>query len=274
MKIKDLISVLQCFDEDKEFVLSDFFGEDDSDLFKIMEIDGRVCLCKPPECWESVKTFEEIGVNTWYNIYDEFHMYQRSTGDYVNYKYGDLKVGYENLIKDKEVYDDYQLYRSDDFRTVGGLKKFFDGVPDGTPLNIIISDEENSGKIHSIKKYTNEYLTGTIDNVDYELVEELGLVFGVKLYGSDDSLSLEGGRVWFGDDEVKFLLSDMLSQFFKDMNHHLSSHEKLKWGFFIENFWRELTNYYNIYRKVNGSTDSNGLVHLHDKKNVFKKYIH
>lgn len=267
MKIKDLKLLLSEFDDDLEIILSDYYGNWDKDIFQLSHVssvyggESYVRLCSAPECVEDLNEFDENAVKTVFNIHSVFNLYECSSGDYVNYQNGQLNRIYPNIVDDTLACDDDKVYKSDDFLTAGGLRKFFAGVPDGTPVNIKICGIGNL-KISIIRKCDCEYLCGTIDNVDYYNQTELFLIPSIELYGGD-LLSLKDSIIWWNEkEEVLQLIDSVLKEF------SIESKDKNV----VEEIYKKLCKYYHIHRKVNGSSDSNGLVHLYDKDKPFMKY--
>lgn len=267
MKIKDLKLLLGEFDEDLEIILSDYYSDWDKDIFQLSQVRGKyggesyVRLCSAPECVEDLNWVDENAEKTVFDIHSSFNLYDCSTGDYVNYQNGELNTIYHNISEDTQSCDEDEVYESTDFLTSGGLRKFFAGVPNGTPVNIKICGIGNL-KIQSIRKYDCEYLCGTIDNVDYYNQTELFLIPSIELYGGK-LLSLKDSVIWWNEkDEILQLIDSVLREFFmesKDIN-------------IVEEIYKKLCKYYHIHRRVNGSSDSNGLVHLYDENNPFMKY--
>lgn len=272
MNVSDLICVLEQFPSDCGVFLGDCFCCDVKNLFAVYDDGvGGVVLCDSPECVDGVGFLKENMGKVWFNVYDSFTLYDSMSGDYVSYRDGDLYGLYENLNSDICSCNDFDCYMSDDFLTVGGLKKFFDGVPNGTPVNLIVREGIEQGVINSIQKFDVEYLTGDVENVEYENITELGLVFGLPLYGSDDSLKLNDSVLKYEEEEIENLIKTNLKSFFTENNINLSDNEKESWLDFVVRLCESLHNYYDIYRRVNGSVDSNGLLHLYDMNEPFKK---
>lgn len=273
MKVKQLIEILETYPEDEEVYIGDMYNNHIQPIFKIHEVQDylstskSVRLCEKPHTANDIKTFEDVGENTWYNRYDEFELYDYKTGDLVKLNNDSFEVVYKNLNKDYDKWRECTEYQNPDFESVGGLKKFLNHLDEDMKINL--TTEYGCGVINSIRKAEVCYLVGTYDYVDEECRDELFIELGLELFGGG-LLSLKESVVPYKSTEVQRVIAKPLIKKFNELGIKLSDEENLEWGGVVEQILSDLYQYYHIYRRVNGSTDCNGYIHLYDEDNPFK----
>lgn len=276
LNVEQLIELLEKYPKDMEIVMSDFYTNHDEKIFKIAEVEDwtgekQVHLMSSPHYLQAIKTFEDIGENTTYNLVDEFKLY-KNDGDCVVWNKGAYETIYPNLQKNLCEYEDYMEYQSDDFHTVGGLRKFLESQPQNQKINISIGDCYQ-GVINKITQKEVDYFVG----VDYrngdvydETHKELFFELGLELYGSDSSLTLDGATIPYNSDELMKCLSKPLKDKFEEEKVELDTVEQFSWSRVIKEQQDLLYKYYDIFRRIDASHDCNGYYHLHEKEYPFK----
>ena len=273
MKVKQLIEILKTYPQDEEVYIGDMYDNNPQIIFKIHEVKDylstskSVRLCEKPYSVDDIKTFEDIGENTWYNRYDEFDLYDYESGDLIKLNNDSFEVVYKNLNKNYDRWSECAEYKNPDFMTVGGLKKFLNYLDEDMKINL--KSGYDIGVINSIRKGEVCYLVGTYDDVDEECREELFIELGLELFGGG-IISLNDSSLPFKSKEVQRVIAKPIIKRFNELGVDLTEEESLQWGQVVEDILMELNEWYEIKRRINGSRDCNGYIHLYDKENPFK----
>lgn len=275
MNVKQFIEILQEYPPEEEIFMGDIYNDNDWKIFKVCEIkdsmgDGKtVRICKAPHTVEDIKTFEDIGENNTYNVYDEFKLYSYKTGDCFTWKDDTFTLIYENLVKDNDMWETHNEYYSPDLHYVGGLIKFLQCFDKNTKVNLRLCDGYGSGVIHKAYLENVCYLVGTYDNVDEECQDELFFEYGKELYGGG-TLSLQGSELPYKSTELMKILARPIIQKLNEDGKEIPEDDNKRWGKVIDELYDNLVKNFIIRRRVNGSVDSNGYTHLFDKEVPFK----
>lgn len=273
MKLEKFIEMLSEYPMDMEIKIGDKYSYN-KNIFKIGKLAYDDCiLISPLECsLEEIGNDDEEYEKVSYNVDDTFNTYSHTTGDAVTGKYDDFKV----MFKAEECeYDEGHSYKDRQFDYVGGLVQFLSSFPDNTPVNITCG-EAHPGVIHEIHKRTIEYFTGVDPrdgDVISDFVDELFLEYGIPISGWDGggSFPLRDNYLWYSSDEIPKLIAEPIRKHFQDKNIQLSDEEAKKWGSIVLAIKDNLYKYYNFTYRLNGSWDSNGSYHPHDKDELYIK---
>lgn len=275
MKLEKFIEMLKEYPGDAEIQLYDKYSYH-KNIFKIVKLayDDKVLLCPLQSCVELIGADDDEYEKVSYNVDDTFETYSGKTWDTVSGTVDDFKVMIE---AEKDEYEDEYSYKSRDFGYVGGLVQFLSAFPDDMRVNLIGS-EAHTGVIHEITKRTIEYFTG-VDPRDGDVIsdfsEELFLEFGVPVSGWDGggTFPLRDNYPWYSSGEVEKVIAEPLRDYFKEHNIHLSEDEANKWSDIVRAIKDNLYKYYSLTYQLNGSWDSNGSFHPHDKDEIYIKPV-
>lgn len=273
MKLEKFIEMLKEYPGDAEIQLYDKYSYH-KNIFKIVKLayDDKVLLCPLQSCVELIGADDEEYEKVSYNVDDTFETYSGKTWDTVSGTVDDFKV----MIKaEGNEYDEEVSYNDDSFSHVGGLVRFLSSFPDDTPVNIK-SSEAHTGVIHEITKRTIEYFTG-VDPRDGDVIsdfsDELFIEFGVPVSGWDGggTFPLRDNYPWYSSGEVEKVIAEPIREYFKENDITLSEEEAHKWSDVTRVIKDNLYKYYSLTYRLNGSWDSNGYFHPHDKDEIYIK---